>query len=59
MSQSQKQSINKQYDKLIKECLTESLSGILTHVLHIDARNTTLLDSKLQATEEREADADG
>ncbi len=44
------------YDKLIKECLTESLSGILANVLHIDVKETTLLDSKLQATEEGEAD---
>ena len=56
MSKSKSSSIARQYDKLIKECLTESLSGILTHALHIDAQSTVLLDSKLQATEEHEAD---
>ena len=56
MNQPSKQSINRQYDKLIKECLAESLSAILTHALHINAQSTVLLDSKLQITEEREAD---
>ena len=56
MSKSKPTSLARQYDKIIKECLTESLSGILTHALHIDAQSTVLLDSKLQATEEREAD---
>ncbi len=56
MAKSFDASLTQQYDKLIKECLTESLSGILTHALHINAQTTVLLDSKLQATEEREAD---
>lgn len=56
MSRPESTPLARQYDKLIKECLTESLDGILTHALRIDAQSTVLLDSKLQVTEEREAD---
>ncbi len=56
MNPPKQNALSRQYDKLIKECLTESLDGILTHALRINAQSTVLLDSKLQATEEREAD---
>ncbi|KJU85483.1 Transposase (putative), YhgA-like protein [Candidatus Magnetobacterium bavaricum] len=49
-------SMSGQYDKIIKETMRDVVDVLLSKVMKIDAVSVTVIESKMQVTDEREAD---
>ncbi|MCI4624986.1 MAG: PD-(D/E)XK nuclease family transposase, partial [Candidatus Magnetoovum sp. WYHC-5] len=48
--------MSKEYDKVIKELLKDTVEALLEKITGVDIKKVELLDPKLQITDEREAD---